>query len=959
MHKDAVTHMFLSDKNRAVELASKYIRQKVIGPEVIADRIIQHGKRLIKAVSVKGEKTKLLDVLEVINPELQVHYLKQVGAYGEAADLLMGLHKTEDAFELMLAQTMYKEALKLAKEKKKQHKTLLAAAKTKLCNNESFQTGILDLNTELQTICQDGSVNRSVRGMACLLLSKLTEDDKLCHEALQFFHQDNNTLGECETLVLLLPRVKRNIKYVEMTVKACNATKKICITLNTMSDRRTATFMHVVHQVEDFYGITKEGMEYHLPVHQDMWNILPELDSSTSKQPQSNNILKAICSHLDSNIRKLMGDITTQNIVQCTLDRFEFHHKEIERPSNYDTNQLLEYIKAYSLSLEILQQQESEDFKMWTRCLLNLLKLNGLLNCTLTKEHFAVMKEFPSAIGILEHQLESGLKTPVHELRQDDWMEMWIISHILTGEDSMLEKITRMVPTISLSNESKHFFVKSRCDFWSEPHFCRWIQSCQLLRQGSKSLIAIRVLISYLETITRLNEKISISTTVFMLGVSTMILYGFLCLSLPKGTNIVVPQLLVDMMNCFDRVNCQGKNDIPILQSCFTTYKCIRAYQAKSVLQSGIAQIFHVLIGGILQNAVTNTQCKNDIVICITLGLTLVGNMSLSNLYKPHNLLHYQNGIFDALKPIMDQPDHDLRPICEKFAQCTSSRALFAVVKELNKLQGRNDLLRFQLTKNGHQLNPTNPQRILENSMLPLQLINCQRVSGPEAAATDLSGATVQAFETNLGNQSSNEYGLEKELVEALGVEEDPDQMVRQVSTDNTIADEEFCRVCSTELTTEASTRTGVSTTLREHVASVEHKDNVVAYRDFLQVTEDLSTQIKEWKQQLQIWESQEESVRSELLLHKIREQILQLESIQDTTERSGQWQDGTEKFARAKYVIVKLIQEGNQQQDTPTLMKDEPHEIEPTAVDVPSDEDVLSSDEETPRQARRKKRTK
>ena len=940
MHKDAVTHKFLTDKDKAVELASKYIRQKVIGPEVIADHIIQHGKRLIKEVSAKGEKTKLLAVLDVIHPELQVHYLKQVGAYDKAASLLMELHKTEDAFELMLAQTMYSEALDLAKEvcdPKKQQNTLLAAAKTKLCSKQSLQTGIPDLNTELETMCQDGSVDRSVRGMACLLLSKLTENDKACYEALQLFRQDNNTLGECETLIVLLPRVKRDIEYIEMMVKVCNATKKVCTILCTMSDRRTATFMHVVHQVEDFYGIKRVEMEYHLPVHQDVWNILSEIVSSTSKQLPSHEILKATCRHLDANITQLMGDVGTQNVVQHILDSFEFHHNEIEQSANYDTNQLLEYIKVYSLSLEMVQKQKTE---IWKRWFLDLFKLNALMNCALSNEHFVVIKRFPTAMAILEHRLESGFSTPEHELSLDDWMEMWIISRVI-GEN-MLHKLTR-IPTISLCNFNKH---KSRRNPSSEPHFCHWILSCQLLRQGTKPLNVIRVLISYLEAIARRqsqSEK-SISTAVFTLGVSTMILYAFLCWSLPKGTIIIVPQFLVDMMNCFDRVNCQGENDMSILQSCSSTYQCIRAYHVNNVAQKGIEQIFHILIGSILQQAVTNVQYKN-IVMCITFGLTLLGNMSLSNLFKPHYLLYYQHRILDALKPIMDQSDHVLRPICEMFSQCTSSRALFGVV---NELQGRSDLLCFQLTESGHQLKPTNPQEILENSMLPLQPINCQHTSDPEATAGDLSGAIAQPYD----RQNSN---FEEELEEALSIEEDPDPIERQVSTDNTIADEEFCNVCKKELLTEASGQTGLSTTLKEHVASVEHKHNEVSYRDFLQETEDLSRQMK---QQLQIWESLQESVHSELLLHKIREKILQLKSIQDTTERSGQWQNGTEKLGRVKDVIAKLIQEGNQQIKTSAIRKDEPHEVEPTAVDVPSDEDVLSSDDETPRRARRKKKS-
>ena len=259
-----------------------------------------------------------------------------------------------------------------------------------------------------------------------------------------------------------------------------------------------------------------------------------------------------------------------------------------------------------------------------------------------------------------------------------------------------------------------------------------------LLRQGKNSLLAMNVLVRYMEKIVRRkslhgNTK-SVSNIVFIVGVSTMILYTF---TLHQRTTIVLPQLLLEIMNCFDQINSQSNDDMKLLESCFSTLRLISSDQAKMTAMRGIQQILNILIGAnprdfnILQRAVQSEQ-ESAVSTCIALALTLLGNLSLSNLYKPSDLLNYQHHIFNALQPILDEPGHKLKTVCEKFVVCTSSRDLFALVQKLNQVHrgessfhgvgSVSDLFLLQITKNGFKLTPTYTHRISENSILPIRI---------------------------------------------------------------------------------------------------------------------------------------------------------------------------------------------------------------------------------------------
>ena len=994
--------MFLFHKynrNKAVELASKYVSTKCISVEEIDPSIIKYGKQLIREFSKSGEKMKLSAIFDIIPPKLQVDYLTKVEDYDRAATILLALDKSEEAFTLMLKQAMYNEAFNLAKQQSdadKMHETLLCATKSKLSRQSAMKTcysEVPNLHVELTQMCESKKVASFAKALAYLLYSKLTNNENACQESLKLFYQESSTIGQCEAFVVLasLPGVKKNIKYIEWMVEVCVKTKKICTTLESgcHDQRHTATFRNVVRQVENFYGFNKERNGYSFPHYQDAWNLHSKLDGHELKAPifEPNAVYKTVHCHLESNIRVLVGNEETQKVVKHFLESFTFHQKQIERPSNYTHGKLCEYLKVYCLHLQIMHHDlpsDSGDLDMWNKHFLNLFTIRSLLFLKLDEIHFEVIRNFPAAEKVIKKEINSVLGMPTHSMHVNDWMKVWLLSHIFKTEDEELKQRIRGLDTCKISEADRHFFVRERDVH--VPHFHHWVRSCFLLRTGTRALVAIRILTTYIETIARrrsLNEGISVFNTVFMIGVSTMAWYAFLA---QPQTTIVVPQIVVDMMHCFNRINCQRDSDTNIFQTCMDTRKCIKSRQA--IRYYGIEHLFKVLIGAyrtkfnILKCGTTNAQFS---VPCIALVLTLLGNISLSGKYRPSELLDYQRSVLYALQPILQQTNKsELKRICEEFPYCTSSREVFTLVQKLNQIHhgvhsgSTSDLFLIQVIRGRLQLTPTYPRKVPENSIIPLDFKRNTSVASP----TEPSSSVHQTSQQDLGQQdlrqqsqsvheglvessqpwdsdshSSNEDSSDEEVMEALEIEADVSEnniIEKQISVDTTIADEEFCQACRIALQ-----RKGSIETLREHIVTEDHKCKEMEYKIFLQAADCFEKQVSGWEDEINKWENADETNDLESIISDIKHQTKMLESIKDATEKSGQWKEGELEIQRVNTQIKDSITKGRQElKKMPAALDTKLDQYEPP-VQTQSEEELsdLEGDDVTPREARIKRR--
>ena len=745
MYCKAVTFLFRSGRYRdAAQLASKYVRESHMKLSDVEHDIISYGKKLIQefSESKSGDKKKLLTVIDCIPPKMQVEYLKKVEDYERATAILISLEKYDDAYALMLTQAMFGQAFDLAKkcgDNSKIHETVLQATKSMLVS-ERYHSEVPELLAELTQMCRSDNVKSSIKAHGYLLLSVWCKEEFPCHEALRLFHSQQNVLGECEAFVVLvgLPDVKRDLKCVERMVKVCFETNKICtLLMDSVPSKHTANFKNIMQQVEDFYGFTKHNQEYLFPLHQDIWKLHSEVGSSPMQsliQLKLATVCKMVCQHLESNVVKLLDNVENQKTIQNSLERCKLYQKVIERPSNYNDSTLCDYLKAYSLALERklhLPPSKCTDLEMWKSGFLDLFKIKGLLFLKLNSKHLNIIRNFPGAIQILQKKIDSALNTPTHHCK-DDWIDVCLLSSVLQRDECELNRKVRQDSKINLSKREMHYFINVKGQYI--PHFGEWISFCRLVRGGTHALVAIKILTRYIEKIARrrsIQSQISIDNTVFMMGVGTVVLYCFLKLILPQGTIIVIPQVVLEMMECFDRVNCQQNGDKRVFESCFITSKLINVQKQSLTIIESIKHIFCVLTGAFRENftvlhAVASGRQDNSAVTCIALGLTLLGNMSLLNFYEPFDLLDYQTRIWHALQLVV-KPSK-LKAICDKFPYCTSSRVLFALVQELNQIHydvysgSTSDLFLLQVTGRGFQLKPTQPQRLPENFILPLQI---------------------------------------------------------------------------------------------------------------------------------------------------------------------------------------------------------------------------------------------
>lgn len=253
----------------------------------------------------------------------------------------------------------------------------------------------------------------------------------------------------------------------------------------------------------------------------------------------------------------------------------------------------------------------------------------------------------------------------------------------------------------------------------------------------NKALIGVKVLVNFIEVIARRRSlRISVTNAIHIMCVCTMTAYTLLALSSPK-TIIIVPQLLRDIMLSFDRINCQKEKDKTIFQSCAETCKRVNSSKIRDTTMKCLEKLIMILIGiykpdfNILRHVTTHAQeYTNEMTPCITLALTLLGNLSLTGLYRPSDMQPYLRQIHSSLVPIKAQttlPEcQDLTNICDKFVTCTNAKDLFSLIVSLNKIHQHSDddgteFYQFQTGRN-FGLKLTYLHRTPKNYFVPLQI---------------------------------------------------------------------------------------------------------------------------------------------------------------------------------------------------------------------------------------------
>ena len=789
LYKEAISFLSRHDMHKTVVLASRYIQQRLLGMQDVEKRVLEQGKQLVKRYAHEKEKDKLLSVIHCIPPTLQVKYLKDAKAYAETATALESVGKCTEAYELMLEQGLYARAFQLASDNQKQKEVVVRVSTSKLekppadkveislhvpqSDEHTDYEVIPSVHEKLRELCE--SENGYEKAVACLLYGKLTKTEEPCRESLKVFREINNKVGEYEAFFALVEicNMKKNIKYVEEAVRVCNGAKAIIMALRSHAESCSASSVQIMHQVEYFYGLKCVEHHYVLPRDQCTWVGSLAKCRVTSKEESSfreenlwtldrDKVCEEICHHLESGMLHLLDNSDAVAAVERSLVPYKFHKQKIDRSYKYSTDKILDYFRHFALGLEIMlclpPDKVSKETKNALQNFLDyfptLFTFDGLLYLSLNEKHFKFIRKLPMSVqNILREKNDSILKKHTDNLRVDEWIVVWILLHVLGQGDATLN--TEMRNRTIKRDREKHYFVT--VDHRQQHNFHQWIRSCSLLRSNDKALIGVKVLFKFIEVIARRRSlRISVTNIIHIMCVCSMTAYTLLALSAPK-TVIIVPQLLRDIMLSFDRINCQKESDKTIFQSCTETCKRVNSSKIRDTTMKCLEKMIMIVSGiynrdfNILDHMTSHAQeYTSELTACITLALTLLGNLSLTGYCRSSDLQTYQRHIYSSLVPIKAQtklPEcQDLTSICEKFVSCTNAKSLFSLILPLNRIHqhsvdGGTEFYEFQTGRN-FQLKLTYLHRIPQINFVPLQITG-------EASGTDSTSRVAGVHQSN------------------------------------------------------------------------------------------------------------------------------------------------------------------------------------------------------------------
>jgi hypothetical protein len=352
------------------------------------------------------------------------------------------------------------------------------------------------------------------------------------------------------------------------------------------------------------------------------------------------------------------------------------------------------------------------------------------------------------------------------------------------------------------------------------------------------------------------------------------------------------------------------------------------------------------------------SEQHNNVVTCLTLGLTLLGNMVNSGLYELSDLQEYQHRIQNALRPLAQQ-NHYLRVFCGAFEQCTNSKAVFVVVQRLNQ-HYYNGEKRIYLQIMNSRLDLIRILSLTSSSVPQKTLKPCKPTMTKEGTSNEHSAleSPDSVEQSELERQTSNEEDFDEDVKRALVFTDQREAEIveRQASFDQTIVDEKYCKACKTSLT--SVNRDASSAHLKEHISTEEHKSREKQYLSYAKKEEECSAQICSWEKYTHQWKNQMMGVES--LIFEVQEFNRKYENIVRDTDVSGKWRDGEERLLSLQKDGDVISRQLEDVKVSPEAEQQPPPE--PALGDIDqSNEEVLSEieDEITPREAKKRIRKK
>ena len=716
----------------ALAQASEYERKGIILHQEV--RVAHLAHTFAKMYSKHKDKTKLLKVLEYMPDASQrIRFLKEAKLFSKACEVHIQQGQYAEAYQLLTAQAKYKDGIDLAEkqgDKEMAARFTVQKAVAELISNGSIKDP--EVVNRLQIIA-GGPDSSPSKAQACLLLGRSNKDASMCRKAFDLYKSFTPAckIGQVESFSAfteLKPQADRPLQLIRPMIEACKAAKSI---QNAIENRQspTASSTRILHEVEDFYYLQKQGNVYSFPQSLDLWGKLVEC-STASDEVDPDGMLKLDVTLTLRRISEQLSNYITEwmekdcmNVNQALKSRlagFPFHKHLCEGGylqqsfTTYPASELKTYINLCLLSLEA-DSCGSKLFRSMdvTRILRNLFSPQAAVYLPVSKLHMYAIRSSELLTKMFEKEIAATLGTRDVDFRMNQWLETWRICCLLGKgtqriESALNERQRQENIKAKSGNQATykpcHTSVYSSREKKYQHVFSLFMKSCSLICSDSKVLTASRIVLHFVvRTVAKsLASTISVTNFVNIVCIHSIALLGLAthcCFLLKQPCTFIVPHTYSHIAQVFDDLNCHTPGDKWLLRACMEDVKIQKC--PKSILPQLIKDILEllqlvldVLLGidnrhfYVLRYAIRNWNClqNGEVEHCLILVLTLFGNLAFAgSFWSDEQLHHYQREINAALQQLPEQlpEQHPLKQVQKIFASSANVSGIFLALSQL------------------------------------------------------------------------------------------------------------------------------------------------------------------------------------------------------------------------------------------------------------------------------------
>ena len=649
----------------ALARAAAYESKGIVLPRDVSVAFLAHT--FAKIYCRYKDKTKLLKVLGYMSDASQrTRFLKEANLFSKAVEVHIQQGQYTEAYRILTAQARHKEGIKLAE--KQGDESMMVRFTIQKAVSELLSDGSLndpDTVDRLQHIAV--GKNTDLKAQACLLLGRSKKDSAMCRKALDLYKSSNPShgIGEVESFnafAELKPQLDKPLQLIRPLIEACKAAKSVLKAIESRNKPTiTASYRHILEEVEDFYSLQKQGESdvYIFPKSQDLWAKLVEC-STTSSELDPDGMLKldakltlqTISERLNVCLTEWMekDSLSVCQALKTRLSYFPFHKPLCEGgflQQSFTNYPLKDYISFCLLALDTVHcGGKLFTSATITQILQNLFSPQAAVHLPVGKFHRDTIRRSELACKELEAVTTTTLRTQEDKFKMDEWLEAWRIYSMLGKGTQRMESVLsesqkqvnikaanvqkaprhkavshshkpaalRQQPTHGIQDEYSrsdrrefkppHVFVYYAREDSYDHIFSLFLKSCAFIRSHCKVLTASKLVLHFIMN-KILASGISVTNLVNIACIHSIALLGLAthCYFLLKQpSKFLVPHTYRHIAQVFDDLNCQSPGDKWLLHACMEdviVQKCSKPNlpQLTNDILKLLQLILNVLIG--------------------------------------------------------------------------------------------------------------------------------------------------------------------------------------------------------------------------------------------------------------------------------------------------------------------------------------------------------------------------